>query len=299
MGKENFADKLLDKINVFKNPTCIGLDPRIEGIPYFLRKKEEKIDKILFNFNKMIIDATCDIVPVFKIQMAFYEKYKERGIKALENTIFYLRKKQKIIIIDGKRNDIGPTADAYADAYLTKEGFDADAITVNPYLGSDGINPFIEKAIKYGKGVFVLVKTSNPSSKDFQDKILKNGKRLYEEVAKMVNQWGRGTKGKNGYQVVGAVVGATYKKEAMILRKIMPKSIFLVPGYGAQGGSAKDVMVNFDKNQKGAIINNSREIIFAWQSSPYKEKFGPQKFDMAAREATIKMKKDLSCAFQI
>ncbi len=296
MKKENFADKLLKEISIFQNPTCIGLDPRIEDIPYFLRKPEERIDKIFFKFNKMIIDATFDIVPAFKLQMAFYEKYKEKGIRALENTIFYLRKKQKIIIIDGKRNDIGSTAEAYADAFLTKQGFDADAITINPYLGSDGIKPFIERAVKEGKGIFVLVKTSNPSSGEFQNKLLKNGKRLYEAVAKKVDQWGQGTKGKNGYQIVGAVVGATYKKEAMILRKIMPKSPFLVPGYGAQGGKAKDVVVNFDQNKQGAIVNNSREIIFAWKNSPYKEEFGPQKFDRAARQATIKMKKDLLSA---
>jgi orotidine-5'-phosphate decarboxylase len=242
----------------------------------------------------MIIDATFDIVPAYKIQIAFYEKYGSEGIKTLEDTISYLKKKRKIVIIDAKRNDIGPTAEAYAEAFLNREGFDADAITLNSYLGIDGIEPFIEKTRKLGKGVFILVKTSNLSAGDFQDKMLKSGRRLYEEVAKKVYQWGKRTEGENGYQIVGAVVGATYPAEAKILRKIMPKSIFLVPGYGAQGGKAEDVAVNFDKNGQGAIINNSRGIIFAWKNEPYRNKFGPQKFYLAAREAAIKMREDLS-----
>lgn len=293
----NFTDKLLDEIEKFKNPTCIGLDPRIEDIPNFIKKGN--IYKTLFNFNQMIIDATLDIVPAFKIQIAFYEKYKSQGIEVFEDTISYLKKKRKIVIVDAKRNDIGSTAEAYADAFLTKKGFNVDAITLNPYLGFDSIKPFIEKAKKLGKGIFILVKTSNPSSGDFQDKILKSGRRLYEEVAKKVHQWGKGTAGKKGYQIVGAVVGATYPKESKILRRIMLKSIFLVPGYGAQGGRAKDVAVNFDNNGNGAIINNSREIIFAWKNKPYRDKFSPQKFYLAAREAAIKMRDDLSQVLMI
>ena len=288
---KNFADKLLEEIERFKNPSCIGLDPRIEDIPDFMKKGN--ITKTLFDFNKIIIDATFDVVPAFKIQIAFYEKYGSKGIKAFEKTISYLKKKNKIVIADAKRNDIDPTAEAYAEAFLSKEGFDIDAVTVNPYLGIDGIKPFIEVAKKNGKGIFVLVKTSNPSAGDFQNKILKNGKKFYEIVGAKVNQWNKGMEGKRGYGIIGAVIGATYPREAKVLRKIMPKSIFLVPGYGAQGGKAKDVIFNFNKDGQGAIVNNSRGIIFAYKSDPYKNKFGAKKFHLAAREAAIEMKKDL------
>jgi len=299
---KNFADKLLKEIEKFGNPSCIGLDPRVEDIPDFIKKEFKRKyknirraeDASLFNFNKMIIDATCNIVPAFKIQIAFYEKYGSEGIRTFEKTISYLKEKKKIVIVDAKRNDIGPTAEAYAKAFLSKEGFNVDALTVNPYLGIDGIEPFIEEAKKNGKGIFVLVKTSNPSSGDFQDKMFKNGKKLYEVVGAKVNQWNKGTEGRRGYGIVGAVVGATYPKEARVLRKIMPKSIFLVPGYGAQGGEAKNIIFNSNKDGQGAIVNNSRGIIFAYRNEPYKSKFKPEEFHLAAREAAIEMKKDLS-----
>lgn len=304
---KNFADKLLEEIERFKNPSCIGLDPRIEDIPDFIKEKNEKKYKnfkkfcaiSLFDFNKMIIDATFDLVPAFKIQIAFYEKYGSGGIEAFEKTISYLKRRKKIVIADAKRNDIGPTAEAYAKAFLSKEGFNVDALTVNPYFGIDGIKPFIEVAKKNGKGIFVLVKTSNPSSGDFQDKILKNGKKFYEVVGAKVKEWNKGTEGKRGYGIIGAVVGATYPREAKVLRKMMPKSIFLVPGYGVQGGRAKDVMFNFNKNGQGAIVNNSRGIIFAYKNDPYKNKFGAKKFHLAAREAAIEMRKDLFQVWRI
>lgn len=291
---KNFADRLLEAIEEMRNPSCIGLDPRIEDIPDFIKYENTKevIARSLFDFNKMIIDATFDVVPVFKVQIAFYEKYGSQGVKVFEDTVNYLKKKGKIVIEDAKRNDIGPTAEAYAQGHLSKEGFDIDAITVNPYLGIDGVKPFIDIAKENGKGIFVLVKTSNPSSGDFQDKILENGQRLYEAVGKMVNQWGEGTEGERGYGIVGGVVGATYPEQAKVLREIMPKSIFLVPGYGAQGGEAKDIIFNF-KGGQGAIVNNARGIIFAYKNEPYKSKFKPEEFHLAAREAAITMKKDL------
>ena len=231
----NFADRLLEAIEKMENPSCIGLDPRIEDIPDFIKKenarKYKKIKRAIarsfFDFNKMIIDATFDIVPVYKPQIAFYEKYGSEGIKAFEDTVNYLKKKNKIVIEDAKRNDIGPTAEAYSSGHLSRAGFNVDAITINPYLGIDGVKPFIEDAKKYKKGIFVLVKTSNPSSGDFQDRILKNSKRLYEIVGKLVQKWGEGTEGKRGYGIVGAVVGATYPSQAKVLRKIMSKSIIL------------------------------------------------------------------------
>lgn len=303
---KNFADRLLEAIEKMENPSCIGLDPRIEDIPNFIRKENKRkykdikkaIARSFFDFNKMIIDATFDIVPAYKPQIAFYEKYGSEGVKALEDTVNYLKKKNKIVFVDAKRNDIGSTAEAYSSAFLSPSGFDVDALTVNPYLGIDGVKPFIEDAIKYGKGIFVLVKTSNPSSGDFQDKMLKNGKRLYEVVGKLVQKWGEGTEGKREYGIVGAVVGATYPNQAKILRKIMPKSIILVPGYGAQGGGARGAILNFNKDGQGAIVNNARGIIFAWKKEPYKNKFKPEEFHLAAREAALAMKKDLLQAFK-
>ena len=299
---KNFADRLLDEIERFQNPSCIGLDPRIEDIPDFIKKENERkynetkeaVARSFFDFNKMIIDATFDIVPAYKPQIAFYEKYGSEGVKAFEDTVNYLKNKNKIVIEDAKRNDIGPTAEAYAQGHLSPEGFDVDAVTCNPYLGIDGVKPFIDEAIKYGKGIFVLVKTSNPSSGDFQDRVLENGKKLYEVVGEMVQKWGTGTEGERGYQIVGAVVGATYPGEAKVLRKIMPKSIILVPGYGAQGGGAGEAIPNFNEDDQGAIVNNARGIIFAWKKEPYNNKFKPEEFHLAAREAALEMKKDLS-----
>ena len=298
---KNFADRLLDEIERFQNPSCIGLDPRIEDIPDFIKKENERkynetkeaVARSFFDFNKMIIDATFDIVPAYKPQIAFYEKYGSEGVKAFEDTVNYLKNKNKIVIEDAKRNDIGPTAEAYAQGHLNPEGFDVDAVTCNPYLGIDGVKPFIDEAIKYGKGIFVLVKTSNPSSGDFQDRVLENGKKLYEVVGEMVQKWGAGTEGERGYQIVGAVVGATYPGEAKVLRKIMPKSIILVPGYGAQGGGAGEAIPNFNEDGRGAIVNSARGIIFAYKADLYKNKFQPEEFHLAAREATISMKKDL------
>lgn len=288
---KNFADRLLEAIEKMGNPGCIGLDTRIEDIPDFLKKQE--IANSFFDFNKMIIDATDDIVPAFKIQIAFYEKYKTEGIRAFEKTINYLKEKNKIVFVDAKRNDIGPTAEAYSSAFLSPSGFDVDAITVNPYLGIDGVKPFIDDAKKYQKGIFVLVKTSNPSSGDFQDRILENGERLYEAVGKLVQEWGQGTEGERGYVAVGAVVGATYPEQAKVLRKIMPKSIILVPGYGAQGGGARGAALNFNEDGQGAIVHSARGIIFAYKDELYKSKFKSEEFHLAAREAAISMKKDL------
>ncbi|MBT9174072.1 MAG: Orotidine 5'-phosphate decarboxylase [Syntrophomonadaceae bacterium] len=293
-GVKNFADKLLEATEKMKNPSCIGLDPRIEDIPDFLKGGD--ITETFFDFNKMIIDATYDIVPAFKVQIAFYEKYKVEGIKAFEKTINYLKKKNKIVIVDAKRNDIGPTAEAYSSAYLSPEGFDVDALTANPYFGIDGLKPFIDDAIKYGKGIFVLVKTSNPSSREFQDQTLKSGKKLYELIGEKVNEWGKNTKGETGYQIVGTIVGATYPKELKSLRKVMPQSIFLVPGYGAQGGTIKDIIFAFNKDGEGAIVNNSRGIIFAWKNESYSKRFRPREFHLAAREAALAMKKELLSA---
>lgn len=303
--KNHFIDRLIDAIKAKGSPICVGLDPRLELIPNFI--KEEKIagkgrcfsaaaDAIL-EFNKGIIDAVADLVPAVKPQFAFYAQYGFSGVWAFEETCKYAQSKGLLVIADAKCNDIGSTAEAYANAFLGESdlfgekvaNLDCDALTVNPYLGLDGIKPFIEVCRKRGKGIFVLVKTSNKSSGDLQDRMLAEEKiRNYELVAHFVESWGADEMGGFGYSCVGAVVGATYPAEAKHLRKIMPHTYFLVPGYGAQGGKTADTKACFNEDGLGAIVNSSRDIIFAWQ------KTGDEKnYAAAAREAVLKMKKDL------
>jgi orotidine-5'-phosphate decarboxylase len=305
----NFADRLIEAIIKKKNPSVVGLDTDFEKIPEFLKKEYTKkygnnfeaAAKCILEFNKRIIDATKDIVPGVKVQSAFYEQYGHEGIWAFEETVKYARKAGLIIIEDAKRNDIGNTAKAYSIAHLGKtkimdekiSAFDVDGLTVNGYLGSDGVLPFVEEVKEYDKGIFVLVKTSNKSSGELQDLETKNGKRIYEIMADSVNIWGKNVIGKTGYSSVGAAVGATYPKEAEILRKIMTKAIFLVPGYGAQGGQAKDLIHFFNKDGCGAVVNNSRGIIFAYQKSG-----NDKEFEKEARKAAIDMKEDITKALK-
>lgn len=311
----HFADRLNAAIKLKGSAICVGLDPRLEQLPDFIKEKHfNKYDNALvaaaeaiLEFNKGIIDAVHDLVPIIKPQIAFYEQYGHEGVRAFEETLWYARDKGLMTLADIKRGDIGSTADAYARAFLGKVNlfgkeifsFDCDAVTIMPYLGWDGIKPFIETARRHGKGVFVLVKTSNPSSGDLQDLCLQktgSGKAemtLYEIMGHYLESWGADEIGEGGYSFVGAVVGATFPDQAKRLRKIMPQSIFLVPGYGAQGGSAKDVQHCFNKGGLGAIVNSSRGIIYAWEESDiYTEK----DYAEAAREAVLKMKKDLESA---
>ncbi len=310
---KHFADRLIAAVQDKGNPICVGLDPRLAQIPNFIKAKalegHEKsplraASEAIFMFNKGIIDAVFDLVPVVKPQIAFYEMFGHDGIWAYEETLRYAKSKGLLTIADAKRNDIGSTAEAYAQEFLGEvsvfEGeeevvapiFDADSVTVNAYLGWDGIKPFAEEGQKYGKGLFVLVKTSNVSSGDLQDLPMKEGKAIYEIMGYLVDSWGANDIGKSGYSSIGAVVGATYPAQAKVLREIMPNTIFLVPGYGAQGGKAEDVKVCFNKDGLGAIVNNSRGIIFAYE----KMGLGEEKYGEAARKAVIEMKKDLGCA---
>lgn len=299
---KHFSDKLIGQIEKKESHICVGLDPRLEQIPRYLkrialRKYGKTLDSVgatLFYFNKKIIDTVKGHVPIVKPQIAFYECYGIAGMKAFVSTLQYAKKRGLLVLCDGKRNDIASTAKAYAQGHLGSvdffgkqvKGFDADALTVTPYLGSDGILPFIEECNKHNKGIFTLVKTSNKSSDEIQN--LKVGKKLmYEHVASLVHKWGKQSVGERGYSNVGAVVGATFPKEAKKLRKIMPKTIFLVPGYGAQGGSAKDVLPCFNKDKLGAIINSSRGIIFA-------SKKNDDSFTDDVLEATLKMKEDIN-----
>lgn len=312
---KNFADRLVEAVKRKGNAICVGLDPRLDKIPLHIKKKSllegkktptQAAADAIIDFNMGIIDAVCDLVPVVKPQVAFYEIFGAEGMRAYEETLKYAKSRGLLTIADVKRNDIGSTAEAYAKAYLGEIEifededevvmpiFDADSLTVNPYLGWDGIKPFIEECNKYGKGIFALVKTSNQSSGDLQDLQAKDGKSVYEIVGHLVDSWGANEIGESGYSLVGAVVGATYPEQARVLREIMPNAIFLVPGYGAQGGKAEDVKVCFNEDGLGAIVNNSRGITFAYENL---EGFGPESYDAAAREAVMKMKADLERVF--
>jgi len=306
--QKHFADRLTDEIKKKQSAVCVGLDPRLDKIPASIITKAHKdfgsspfkaASESIITFNKGIIDAVFDLVPVVKPQVAFYEIFGEEGMRAYRETLDYAHEKGLLTIADVKRNDIGSTAEAYAQAFLS-EVFDADSVTVNAYLGSDGVKPFIKVAAASSRGLFVLVKTSNKSSGEIQDLFVwdentdpRNGGRpraLYEIMGHYVDSWGADEIGESGYSLVGAVVGATYPEQAKVLREIMPNSYFLVPGYGAQGGSAKDVAPCFNKDGLGAVVNSSRGIIFAYEDSG----ISPDGYAEAAREAAIKMKSDLA-----
>ncbi len=303
----HFADRLNEQIKEKESVVCVGLDPRLDRIPEFIVDKYfNRYDnglraaaEAILEFNKGIIDAVADLVPVVKPQIAFYEQYGHEGIRAFEETLWYARDKGLLTIADIKRGDIGSTATAYAKAFLGKIdlfgkdvfSFDADSVTVAPYLGWDGIKPFLDVAKKHGKGVFVLVKTSNPSSGDLQDlKMADYDASIYEIMGHYLESWGANDIGESGYNFVGAVVGATYPEQMIKLRSIMPNTIFLVPGYGAQGGDADSVISAFDENGLGAVVNSSRGIIFAWENS---DSFGEKAYAEASRAAVEVMNRDI------
>ncbi len=299
-------DRMIENIVKMQNPTVAGLDPKLAYIPqYILDESKEKYGvslkaaaNALLEFNKALIDELCDIVPAVKPQAAYYEMYGFEGVKVLEETIAYAKSKGMFVMTDGKRNDIGATMEAYATAHLGETdvfgekiaAFDADALTVNGYLGSDGINPLLKVCGEKDKGIFVLVKTSNKSSGELQDMKLENGNTVYAQMGEMCEKWGEELPGKYGYSGVGAVVGATYPAMLSELREKMPHTFFLVPGYGAQGGAADDVAPGFDKNGLGAIVNSSRGIMCAWQKE---EGLDPHDFAKAARREAIRMRDEI------
>ena len=295
-------DRLLEGIEKFQNPTVAGLDPMLSYIPTFLQeeaygkygRKLEGAASALYAFNRGLIDALCPYVPAVKLQCAYYEMYGWPGVHALQRTAAYARKKGMFVIIDGKRNDIGSTMEAYAAGHLGKAKvmgrgyypFHGDALTVNGYLGSDGIHPLLETCRDEDAGIFVLVKTSNLSSGELQDQLLQNGEPLYLAMGKMCEKWGESLPGKYGYSGVGAVVGATYPQQMEQLRKDLPHTFFLVPGYGAQGGTAESVALAFDSRGLGAVVNSSRAIMCAWQKEHCRE----EEYADAARREALRMR---------
>ena len=297
-------DRLIEKIEQTQNPSVAGLDPKLDYVPEFIKarcfdKYGETLKgaaKALLEFNKGLIDALYDIVPAVKPQAAYYEMYGPAGVKALYKTQEYARSKGMYVITDGKRNDIGTTMEAYATAHLGKvkvgsaefEPFLGDALTVNGYLGTDGIKPLLNTCRTNDKGIFVLAKTSNPSSGELQDRKI-DGMPVYEVMGKMCEEWGKELPGVYGYSGVGAVVGATYPEQISYLRKALPTTFFLIPGYGAQGASAKDIAAAFDENGLGGIVNSSRGIMCAYQKQGVPE----QEYAEAARREAIRMRDEI------
>ncbi|MEZ3474421.1 MAG: orotidine-5'-phosphate decarboxylase [Lachnospiraceae bacterium] len=311
-------DKLIEKIQKTGAPIVVGLDPMMKFVPDHIKKtaftqKGETLEgaaEAVWLYNKEIIDKTYDLIPAVKPQIAMYEQFGIPGLCAFERTVAYCKEKGLVVIGDIKRGDIGSTSAAYAAAHLGKvqvgsslcAGFDEDFVTVNPYLGSDGVQPFIDVCREEQKGIFVLVKTSNPSSGEFQDRMVSTGgitfseQALYELVGMKVEEWGGQLMGRKGYSSVGAVVGATYPEQGKVLRKVMPHAFILVPGYGAQGASGKDLIHFFDENRLGAIVNSSRGIIAAYQNEKYSA-FGAENFADASRQAVLDMIADIDQAF--
>lgn len=299
--------RLIEKIQKTKAPICVGLDPMLSYVPKHivetsLKEYGETLEgaaDAIWKFNQAIIDAVADLIPAVKPQIAMYEQFGLAGLVAYDKTVKYCKEKGLIVIADAKRGDIGSTSTAYAVGHIGHiqvgntvcKGFDADMLTVNPYLGSDGIKPFVDVCNSDDKGIFVLVKTSNPSSGEFQDRLI-DGRALYEHVAEKVVAWGK--ESMDGvYSNVGAVVGATYPEMSKVLRKLMPNTYFLVPGYGAQGGRAEDLRYCFNEDGLGAVVNSSRGIIAAYRQEKY-QKFGEENFFEASRQATMDMIADIN-----
>ena len=299
--------QLIEKIQKTKAPICVGLDPMLSYVPEHIQAAAfeqygetlEGAAEAIWQFNKEIVDHTFDLIPSVKPQIAMYEQFGIEGLKVYKRTVDYCKEKGLVVIGDAKRGDIGSTSAAYAAGHIgsvqvgskTYSAFDTDFLTVNPYLGTDGVKPFVDVCNSHDRGLFVLVKTSNPSSGEFQDRLI-DGRPLYEWVAEKVVEWGNASMD-GEYSNVGAVVGATYPEMSRILRNLMPHTYFLVPGYGAQGGTAEDLKHCFNKDGLGAIVNSSRGIIAAYKQEKYK-KFGAENFAEASRLAVIDMVADIN-----
>lgn len=297
-------DRLIERIIELKNPTVVGLDPKLEYIPEYIKRRYlddegwtlKAASKAIFAFNQAIIDEIHDVITAIKLQAAYYEMYGHYGIKTLEKTICYAKLNGMFVITDGKRNDIGATMEAYTNAHIGSvkvgendiEPFGADALTVNGYLGTDGIAPLVNVCRERDKGIYVLVKTSNPSSGELQDKLIGDTP-VYAVMGDMCEKWGAETIGKYGYSAVGAVVGATYPEQLTELRKRLPHTMFLVPGYGAQGGGAEGLRGAFDEKGLGAVVNSSRAVMCAYK----KEGCDERDFAKAALREAIRMRDDI------
>jgi len=309
----NVVDRLIENTIRTKNPSVIGLDPDIGKIPacYKVNAKNnnpfEAVANVIYEFNCDVIDTVADLVPAVKPQMAFYEKYGSYGVAAFEKTVTYAKSKGLVVVEDAKRNDIGNTAQAYADGHLGSvemldgsrtSSIDADFLTVTPFLGSESLHPFIDVCVKNDKGIFVLVKTSNTSSGEIQDVVASNGMTISQGIAKYVSEQADTFTGEYGYSSIGAVVGATYPEEVVSLRTLMPKSYFLVPGYGVQGGGEKDILPCFNEDGLGAIVNSSRGILYAHMINEERTQCSRQEYLLSVRTATLQMKEAIYSALK-
>jgi orotidine-5'-phosphate decarboxylase len=303
-----FSDRLVESVRRAGNPCVVGLDPRIDLMPRFVKsgrsgRTRDVVRSVICDFHDVVLDAVADLVPAVKPQLAFFEQYGSAGIEAFEYTVRAAKQRGLLVIADAKRNDIASTAEAYAAAFLgdseilgeRQKAFDVDAMTVTPYLGQDSLLPFAEACAKEGKGMFVVLKTSNPGSRDFQDQHLQaTGRPLYESVAKMVNELGERLIGETSYSSAGAVIGATFPDDARRLRTLMPHAFILVTGYGTQGASSRGAAVCFNDDGLGAIVNSSRGITYACPD----ENIGSQPFAKSVRENTLRMIDDITAAIQ-
>ncbi|MCQ4574320.1 MAG: orotidine-5'-phosphate decarboxylase [Candidatus Brocadiales bacterium] len=308
---KSFSDRLIEALEEKGTPAVVGLDPQLQSLPPEIKTKNFKrfgknlkgAGRAILEFNRRVLDVISPHVGVVKLQIAFYEALGPHGIESYRKTVRLALKKGLLVIGDIKRGDVGHTAEAYARAHLgemdidgsTVQGYGVDAVTLNPYLGSDSIMPFLKMAKANGKGVFIVVKSTNPSSKDFQDRRC-GAERLCELVARKVNDWGSGLVGKSGYSAVGAVVAVTSPGVGKRLRRLMPRAFFLVPGYGAQGAKAEDMRHYFDANGYGVIISSSRSIIFAYENPSWKKRYGAKDWERAVEDAVIRMRRDISRA---
>lgn len=307
---KNYADRLLAAIEKRCSPCVIGLDPQLDLMPDFIRFNArdkplaDAVRSAITSFNQAVIEAVNDLVPAVKLQIAFYEQYGLPGLNAFEDTIRLARDFGLIVIVDAKRNDISSTAEAYANAFLGRTNifgqlkaiFDVDCITVSPFLGRDSLRPFINACAEYGKGIFVLVKTSNPGSVDLQDqKLAANGEPLYRGLARIVDECGQRVIGESGYSSIGAVVGATFPQEARELRRLMPRAIILVPGYGAQGGTAEGAAACFNSGRRGAVVNASRSVIYSHE----RQNVSPDEFNKLVRISAEKMTSEIVGALSL
>ncbi len=306
--EKNMMDELIEKIKEKKSPIVMGIDPKYEMLPDVVKSKYPKtlegFAKATVEFFKNLIDEIHDVIPAVKPQLAYFEMMGPLGLKAFKELVDYAKEKNLIVIADAKRGDIGTTSQGYANTFLGKtsleeyeeEIYGADFVTVNPYMGTDCVKPFIEDSKKYNKGVFVLVKTSNKSSGELQDLKLENGNKVYEQVVSLVENWGEDLRGKYGYSSISAVVGATYPEQLKEIREKAPHTFFLIPGYGAQGGKAEDIALGFDKNGIGGIVNASRSLMTAYKSDLWKDKFTEEEYAKATRAEAIRMRDELNQA---
>ena len=299
-----FADRLVAAIQKTGNPCAVGLDPRIDLMPAFMRSgrgtpSRDVVRSIICEFHDLVLDVVADLVPVVKPQLAFFEQYGIAGMEAFEYTVASAKRRGLLVIADGKRNDISSTAEAYAKAFLgstdvfgqRQRAFDADSMTVTPYLGRDSLLPFVDICRRECKGLFVVLKTSNPGSKDFQDQVIaETGRPLYESVARMIHDLGGNLVGDSGYSSIGPVTGATFPEEARRLRELMPRAFLLVPGYGAQGATGRDAAACFNADGLGAIVSSSRGITYDYPSPD----ISPENFSSIVREKTLRMIEDVT-----